>query len=133
VGILKSLPSSDVPWVNLDASTNHCLRTLIAGYRYHIINATRANEPEQMIAEVIGPNCTKDMIGAERSLPLTQTGDLLAVLDVGGYAEMTANQFNSIPRPATVLVNGSDVDIIRRRETIQDLLLTQQVPSRLMS
>jgi diaminopimelate decarboxylase len=133
VGIIKSLPSADVTWVNLDASTNHCLRTLIAGYRYHIINASRANDPEQMVADVIGPNCTKDLIGASRSLPQTSTGDLLAVLDVGGYAEMTANQFNSIPRPATVLVNGDQVDVIRRRETFQDLILTQQVPTRLLS
>lgn len=133
VGIIKSLPTADVTWVNLDASTNHCLRTLIAGYRYHVVNASRANDEDQMVAEIIGPNCTKDLIGASRALPHTETGDLLAVLDVGGYAEMTANQFNSIPRPATVLVNGSDVDLIRRRETFQDLMLTQQMPPRLMS
>jgi diaminopimelate decarboxylase len=53
------------------------------------------------------------------------------VLDVGGYAEVLANQFNLLPRPATVLVDGDACEVIRRRETLDDILATQVVPSRL--
>ena len=79
---------------------------------------------------VVGPTCTVDLLG-ERSLPPVAPGDLLAVLDVGGYAEVLSSQFNLLPRPATVLVSGGEADVIRRRETLDDLLATQIVPERL--
>lgn len=132
VGVVKKLPTSDVTWVHLDAGTNHCLRATLAGYHYQIINASRAGAADEIRANVTGPTCTIDMIGEQRPLPRTQRGDLIAVLDTGGYAEVVSMQFNTLARPATVLVNGSDVDIIRRRETIQDILATQLVPPRLM-
>jgi diaminopimelate decarboxylase len=132
VGSLKKLPSSDVTWVNVDASTNHCLRTSLQGYRYEIVHATRGDEPARMIANVTGPTCTIDLIAEKRPLQTVQPGDLLAVLDVGGYAEVLANQFNLIPRPASVLVCGDRVDVVRRRETLTDLFTAQVVPARLM-
>lgn len=132
VGIVKSLPTGSTTWVNVDASTNHCPRTIIAGYHYEILNAGRAATPPSMRANVTGPTCTADLLGRDRALPRTERGDVLAVLDVGGYAEVMATQFNTLPRPATVLVSGARVDVIRRRETIQDILATQQVPARLM-
>ena len=71
-----------------------------------------------------------DLLG-ERPLPALGRGDLLAVLDVGGYAEVLSNQFNLLPRPATVLVDGDTSEVIRRRETLDDILATQAVPARL--
>ena len=71
-----------------------------------------------------------DLLG-ERPLPALAEGDLLAVLDVGGYAEVLSNQFNLLPRPATVLVEGDTAEVIRRRETLDDILATQVVPARL--
>ena len=62
-----------------------------------------------------------DLLG-ERPLPALEEGDLLAVLDVGGYAEVLSNQFNLLPRPATVLVDGDSCEVIRRRETMDDIL-----------
>ena len=132
VGSLKKLPSSDVTWVNVDASTNHCLRTSLQGYRYEIVHTTRGDEPARMIANVTGPTCTIDLLAGQRPLQTVQPGDLLAVLDVGGYAEVLANQFNLIPRPASVLVCGDRVDVVRRRETLTDLFTAQVVPARLM-
>ncbi len=132
VGIVKQLPTGSATWVNVDASTNHCLRANLAGYHYRIINASRAGAADEMRANVTGPTCTIDMIGEQRSLPRTRRGDLIAVLDTGGYAEVVGMQFNTLARPATVLVSGSRADIIRRRETVQDILATQQVPPRLM-
>ena len=133
VGIIKRLPTpGSKTWVNIDASTNHCLRTSILGYHYEIINASRGHAPNEITVNIVGPNCTMDMIGEDRPFPRTERGDILAILDTGGYAEVNANQFNSIPRPATVLVHGGEAEVIRRRETIQDILATQEVPLRLM-
>ena len=77
---------------------------------------------------VVGPTCVVDLIGEQRELPPVAPGDVLAVLDVGGYAEVLANQFNLVPRPAHVLVSGNEAELIRRRETIDDLLAPQLVP-----
>jgi diaminopimelate decarboxylase len=131
VGVVKRLPSGTTTWVNVDASTNHCPRVPLQGYRYEIVHATRGNAPGDGEVNVVGPTCTVDLIGEDRSLPPVEPGDLLAVLDVGGYAEVLSSQFNLLPRPATVLVSGETCDVIRRRETLEDLLATQLVPERL--
>ena len=130
VGVVKRLPSGATTWANVDASTNHCLRAPLQGYYYEIVHATKGLETGGEEVSVVGPTCVVDLLG-ERSLPPLGHGDLLAVLDVGGYAEVLSNHFNLLPRPATVLVDGEASDLIRRRETIDDLLATQLVPDRL--
>lgn len=132
VGAVKRLPSSEVTWVNVDASANHVLRTSLQGYRYEILHATRADAAAALRANVTGPTCTIDLLAEDRPLPATRPGDLLAVLDAGGYAEVLANQFNLIPRPAGILVCGGTAELVRRRETLADMLVTQQVPARLL-
>jgi diaminopimelate decarboxylase len=129
VGIVKRLPVSPVTWVNVDASTNHCLRASLQGYHYEIVHASKGGQALGEPVNITGPTCTIDLIGFQRRLPPIATGDVLAVLDVGGYAEAMASQFNLLPRPASVLVNRDRVEVIRRRETIQDLLSTQALPT----
>jgi diaminopimelate decarboxylase len=131
VGVVKRLPSGSTTWVNVDASTNHCPRVPLQGYYYEIVHATKGNDAGRGEVSVVGPACVVDLIGERRSLPPLEPGDLLAVLDVGGYAEVLSSQFNLLPRPATVLVHGQACDVIRRRETLDDLLATQAVPARL--
>ena len=130
VGVVKCLPSGSTTWVNVDASTNHTPRVPLQGYYYEIVHATKGNDEGHGTVSVVGPTCTIDLLG-KRSLPAVEPGDLLAVLDVGGYAEVLSSQFNLVPRPATVLVAGDTCDVIRRRETLDDLLATQVVPARL--
>jgi diaminopimelate decarboxylase len=130
VGVVKRLPTGSTTWANVDASTNHCPRVPLQGYYYEIVHATKGREAGDTEVSVVGPTCVIDLLG-ERPLPALAEGDLLAVLDVGGYAEVLSNQFNLLPRPATVLVAGDSCEVIRRRETIDDLLATQVVPARL--
>ena len=130
VGVVKRLPAGSTTWANVDASTNHCPRIPLQGYHYEIVHATKGREAGDTEVSVVGPTCVIDLLG-ERPLPALEEGDLLAVLDVGGYAEVLSNQFNLLPRPATVLVAGESCEVIRRRETLDDILATQVVPSRL--
>jgi diaminopimelate decarboxylase len=130
VGVVKRLAAGSATWVNVDASTNHCPRVPLQGYHYEIVHATRGCDAGDAEVNVVGPTCVVDLLG-ERRLPSPGRGDLLAVLDVGGYAEVLSTHFNLLPRPATVLVDGETCDVIRRRETLDDLLATQAVPSRL--
>jgi diaminopimelate decarboxylase len=131
VGVVKRLPSGSTTWVNVDASTNHCPRVSLQGYYYEIVHATKGSDVGDTEVNVVGPTCVIDLLGERRSLPPLERGDLLAILDVGGYAEVLSTQFNLLPRPATVLVAGDTCEVIRRRETIDDLLVTQAVPARL--
>jgi diaminopimelate decarboxylase len=130
VGVVKRLPTGSTTWVNVDASVNHCPRVALQDYYYEIVHATDGHEVGGTEVSVVGPTCVLDLLG-ERRLPSLGRGDLLAVLDVGGYAEVLSNQFNLLPRPATVLVDRDRADLIRRRETLEDLLATQAVPTRL--
>ncbi|MBA2461728.1 MAG: alanine racemase [Actinobacteria bacterium] len=131
VGVVKRLPTGSTTWVNVDASTNHIPRVPLQGYYYEIVHATKGRDVGETEVSVVGPTCVIDLLGEQRPLPALRQGDLLAVLDVGGYAEVLSTQFNLLPRPATVLVDGDTCEVIRRRETIDDLLVTQAVPARL--
>jgi len=69
------------------------------------------------------PSCCQ--LARDRELPATNEGDLLAILDAGAYGMALASNYNTRPRPAEVLVDGKSVNLIRRRETIADLLRTE--------
>ena len=111
----------------VDAAMNDLLRPSL--YRaYHEIAPVRASDesPEQGPCEtvdVVGPICeTGDFFARDRELPIMQEGDLLALLDTGAYGMVLASNYNTRPRPAEVLVDGKSVTVIRRRETIADLV-----------
>jgi diaminopimelate decarboxylase len=75
------------------------------------------------IVDVVGPVCeTGDYLGRERPLPPLQPGDLLAVLQAGAYGFTMSSNYNGRLRPAEVLVNGNQFQIIRQRQTYRHLL-----------
>jgi diaminopimelate decarboxylase len=76
--------------------------------------------------DVVGPICeTGDFFARGRELPISDEGDLLAILDAGAYGMALGSNYNTRPRPAEVLVDGKSVTVIRRRETIADLLRSE--------
>ena len=78
--------------------------------------------PGTVKTDVVGPVCeSSDFLAQDRLMPPVKRGDLLAVFTAGAYGFVMASQYNSRPRAAEVLVDGSDVKVIRKRETWQDL------------
>jgi len=72
---------------------------------------------------VVGPICeTGDFFARDRELAPIASGDLLAILDAGAYGMSESSNYNTRPRPAEVLVEGAKARLIRRRETMADLL-----------
>jgi diaminopimelate decarboxylase len=72
---------------------------------------------------VVGPVCESgDFLARGRKLRVTPEGSLLAILDAGAYGMALASNYNTRMRPAEVLVDGRAAKLIRRRETIDDLL-----------
>ena len=63
-----------------------------------------------------------DFLGLDRPLPEVVRGDLLAVMSAGAYGYVMASNYNERPRPPEVLVDGDRFGVIRRRETLEDLV-----------
>jgi len=78
----------------------------------------------------VGPICeTGDFLARKRALPPVKQGDLLAVMSAGAYGFTMSSNYNSRPRAAEVLVDGSRIEVIRRRETYEDLVRGERLPA----
>ncbi|HEX8926612.1 MAG TPA: diaminopimelate decarboxylase [Terriglobales bacterium] len=113
----------------VDAAMNDLIRPSLYGARHEIVAVTPRkgkSTPHGSIGgsmDVVGPICeTGDFLGRDRHLDSVAPGDLLAVLDAGAYGMSLSSNYNSRPRAAEVLVDGTRARLIRRRETIDDLL-----------
>jgi diaminopimelate decarboxylase len=75
-----------------------------------------------MTCDIVGTVCeTSDIFAARREIPTVQEGDLLALMDAGAYGFSMASRYNARPLAAEVLVDGGKAELIRRRETLDDL------------
>jgi diaminopimelate decarboxylase len=134
VGAVKEWPAFGKTWVNVDCSTNHLIRIPRAIWYHHRGAPNTAAEPATKGATtVVGPLCSLDHLGDDRSLPPLQRGDLIAILDTGSYGESTAANYNAEPRPATVMVWGEDADVTTVRESRANVIGRYQVPPRLLA
>jgi diaminopimelate decarboxylase len=118
-------------WINVDCSTNTLMRVDTAASRYHVFAATDMNRPIIGKVHIVGPTCIDSFFAEHHPMPAMERGDIIAILDTGMYAETTSTQFNGIPRPATVLVSGAHHELIKRRETVEDIFALHRIPERL--
>lgn len=106
-----------------DAAMNDLVRPSLYGAYHRIVSVRLTQGSRNEKVDVVGPICeTGDFFARDRQMPEVDEGDLLAILDAGAYGMALASNYNSRPRPAEVLVDGRRVKLIRRRETIADLL-----------
>jgi diaminopimelate decarboxylase len=79
-------------------------------------------------ADVVGPICESgDYLAKQRWLPPVSIGDLICTFSAGAYGTTMSSNYNSRPRGAEVLVNGSNVRLIRRRESYEDLIAAERI------
>ncbi len=115
-------------FVGVDAGFNTLLRPTMYGSYHHVVVANKLNELEEETYDVAGPICESgDLLARDRQLPKVQEGDLLAVLNAGAYGYAMSSQYNTRPRAAEVMVRDGKCAVTRKRETLDDLLLGQQV------
>lgn len=120
-------------WVNVDASTNLLMRIDTNGSQHTVLPATGMERFRQTPANIVGLTCVSSILASDLPSPEYRPGDLIALLDAGMYSEVVATQFNGIPRPATVLVGQGIAEVIKARETIDDVFRQHRIPSRLLS
>ncbi|MGB8516548.1 MAG: diaminopimelate decarboxylase [Gallionella sp.] len=105
----------------VDAAMNDLMRPALYDAYHHIVQVTQENHATQNF-DVVGPICeTGDFIGRNRSLAIAPQS-LLAVISAGAYGMSMSSNYNTRPRAAEVMVDGSNVHLVRERETIEHLL-----------
>ena len=110
-------------YVAIDGGMSDNPRPQLYGARYTALLANRADEEPDDVFTVAGKHCESGDVLIERAeLPEPRRGDLIAVPATGAYTLGMASNYNGVPRPAAVLVGGGNARLIRRRETIDDLL-----------
>ena len=113
-------------FVVLDAGMTELIRPALYGAFHRIVAVTPRPGALQRY-EVVGPLCeSSDIFGRDRELPPLDVGDLVAILDAGAYGSVMASTYNRRPFPPEVLVDGDSWRVIRRRQTIDDLLALEE-------
>lgn len=112
----------------VDAAMNDLLRPSLYGAFHEIVPVRAGYGRPEAEFDVVGPICeTGDFLARDRQLPEPAEGDLLAVLDVGAYGMALSSNYNSRGRGAEVLVDGKSLKLIRRRESVADLVRAEIV------
>lgn len=104
----------------VDAAMNDLARPALYD-AYHAIREVQQRDVPRHQYEVVGPVCESgDFLGHDRDLAVAE-GDLLAIMSAGAYGMTMSSNYNTRPRAAEVLVQGADVQLIRERETVEQL------------
>jgi diaminopimelate decarboxylase len=113
----------------VDAAMNDLIRPPLYGAWHEVrsVRKTEAGTP-QAVYDVVGPVCeSADFLAKERRLAARQD-DLLAIMSAGAYGMAMSSNYNSRPRAAEVLVDGTNAHLVRRRESIEQLFAAEQIP-----
>lgn len=111
-------------FAGVNSGQNHLIRPMFYDAYHHIVNISNPTG-KQRLYTVVGYICETDTFGWDRKIAEVREGDILAVLNAGAYGFSMSNNYNSRLRPAEVLIENGKARLVRRRETIEDLLAMQ--------
>jgi diaminopimelate decarboxylase len=110
-------------FVIADAAMNDLIRPALYQAHHEILPVAQPRAGATAPVDLVGPVCESgDFFARDRAMPRVKAGDLVALLDAGAYGMSQASNYNTRMRPAEVLVDASEARLIRRRETLRDLL-----------
>jgi len=130
VGPVKDIPGVRT-YVAVDGGLSDNPRPALYDAEYTALVANKANQEPTQHVRVAGKHCETDTLLAEVTIQPVEEGDLLAVFSTGAYNYAMASNYNRFCRPAMVLVNEGQADLIVRRETLDDLVAQDLIPARL--
>jgi len=114
--------SATSEFVVIDAGMSELMRPVLYD-AFHLIEPIDARIGGLRQYEIVGPVCESgDVVGRDRMLTPLEVGDLVAICDAGAYGAVMASNYNRRPLPAEVLVDNDSWRVIRRRQTLDDLL-----------
>ncbi len=107
----------------VDAGMNDLIRPALYEGHHEIVPLKQPQTDELIKVDVVGPICESgDFFCQDRPLPDFNPGDNIALMSAGAYGFVMASNYNSRPLPAEILVEGSDATLIRKRQTLDDLI-----------
>lgn len=123
--------ASDVKkFVIVDAAMNDLIRPSLYNAFHNITPVREAHGTPSVTVDVVGPVCESgDFLAKDRVMPEVKAGDLLAVMSTGAYGFVMSSNYNSRPRVPEVLVRGSEMHVIRKRESLADLVRGEAIPA----
>ncbi|MBI2998663.1 MAG: diaminopimelate decarboxylase [Deltaproteobacteria bacterium] len=127
--VLYLKETEDKKFVVVDGAMNDLIRPALYG-SYQGILPVEERTGETMVADVVGPICESgDFFAKDREIPRPKPGDLLAVMSAGAYGFSMSSNYNSRAKAAEVLVDGESFYVVRVRESLQDLIRGEAIPS----
>jgi diaminopimelate decarboxylase len=111
-------------FVGVDSGQNHLIRPMMYDAYHHLLNISNPAGTNRVYT-VVGYICETDTFGWDRKLNEVREGDVIAILNAGAYGFTMSNNYNARYRPAEVLVYEGRAHLIRKRETMDDLLRNQ--------
>lgn len=138
VGVIKRVPiSADGKartYVIVDGGLADNPRPQLYGARYTAINASRAKEAHDTPFRIAGRHCETDTLIPEVKLPQsTSVGDIIAVQCTGAYNFSMSSNYNRYPRPAMIIIEGKEIRLTVKRETLDDLFRNEMIQERVGS
>jgi diaminopimelate decarboxylase len=118
-------------FIIVDGGMNDLIRPALYG-SYQAVQPVVENNGEKILADVVGPICESgDFFAKDREIARPKRGDLLAVMSAGAYGFTMASNYNSHPKPPEVLVDGDKYYVVRKRESLEDLINGETIPASL--
>lgn len=108
-------------FIGVNSGQNHLIRPMFYDAYHHIVNASNPNGLPRLYS-VVGYICETDTLGYDRKISEVREGDILAIHNAGAYAFSMSNNYNARFRPAEVLVLDGKAHLIRKAETLEDLV-----------
>jgi len=130
IGTIKDVPGIR-RYVSVDGGMSDNPRPALYEAKYSALVANKPLAPLTQKVTIAGKHCECDNLIFDLELPEVEPGDILAVQTTGAYNYSMASNYNRFTRPAVVLVNEGQAEVINARETLDDLLSHDLVPERL--
>jgi diaminopimelate decarboxylase len=130
IGVIKEIPGVRT-YVSVDGGLSDNPRPALYDAKYEAIVANKAKQPPAKCVTISGKHCETDTLIENIELPILEPGDILAVQTTGAYNYSMASNYNRFLRPAVVLVYQGDAEVIVERETLEDLVRQDRIPTRL--
>ena len=123
-------PGAGKNFLVVDAAMNDLIRPALYGAWHEVLPARQAEEAAaKTVYDIVGPVCeSADFLAQDRALA-ARPGDLLAVMSAGAYAMAMSSNYNTRPRAAEVMVDGTQAHLVRKRERLEELYAAESVPS----
>ncbi|NBA87685.1 diaminopimelate decarboxylase [Emticicia sp. CRIBPO] len=112
-------------FVHVDSGLNHLIRPMMYDAYHEIVNISNPAGEVKETYDVVGYICETDTLGKDRSLPKVEEGHVLGIKNAGAYAFSMSSNYNSRIKPAEVLIYHGKAQLIRKRETFEDILKNQ--------